>query len=255
MSISHASVILWSVDSGLRSSNRIAVLGVCGKIFICQAYTVEGVAASWATMEGEKLQLGIIDYGSGNTGSVVNAFARLGQAALLSSDVDQLASCTHLVLPGVGSFPAAREKLDKVLPSSILKELALSSRAFLGICVGMQLLCESGDEDGFTEGYGFFSGKVSSIPQASVLPHMGWNNLESIDGDNAILQGISESADFYFVHSYCLVGEDDSQIAARAEYGYLFPAVVRNNNVFGVQFHPEKSAGAGAKLLSNFLEI
>ena len=201
------------------------------------------------------MQVGVIDYGSGNTGSVLNAFERIGHVALLSKDLRLLSSCTHLVLPGVGSFPAAKEKLDKVMSESDLRDLILGSRAFLGVCVGMQLLCDSGDENGVTAGYGYFSGNVGSIPGAPVLPHMGWNNLEDIDGSNPLLKGVSENDDFYFVHSYCLIGGDYSQIGANVEYGSRFPAVVKNNNVYGVQFHPEKSAGAGAKLLKNFLAL
>lgn len=201
------------------------------------------------------MQVGVIDYGSGNTGSVLNAFERIGHVALLSGELDLLASCTHLVLPGVGSFPAAKEKLDKVMPESVLRELASDARAFLGVCVGMQLLCESGDENGVTAGYGYFSGNVSSIPGAPVRPHMGWNNLENIDSTNPLLEGIAETDDFYFVHSYCLVGADDSQIGANVTYGSRFPVVLRNSNVYGVQFHPEKSSVAGAKLLKNFMSL
>lgn len=205
--------------------------------------------------KGNLLRVGIVDYGSGNTGSVANALVKLGCTPVLSGVLGELASCTHIVLPGVGSFGAAKEKLDRVLPEKGLGELVSGCTAFLGICVGMQLLCEFGDENGLTKGYGFCSGRVSSIPQASVLPHMGWNNLESIDSRNPILKGVSESDDFYFLHSYCLVNGDDSQISASVNYGSLFPAVIQNNNIFGVQFHPEKSAAAGAKLLSNFLSL
>jgi imidazole glycerol-phosphate synthase subunit HisH len=201
------------------------------------------------------LQVGIIDYGSGNTGSVVNAFSRLGHHALMSDDLDKLASCTHLVLPGVGSFSAAREKLEKVMSAIELRKLASGARAFLGICVGMQLLCEEGDENGLTAGYGFFKGRVSVIPDASVLPHVGWNNLQEIDTGNPLLEGISELDDFYFVHSFCLTGSDNSQISASTDHGSRFPAVARKENVYGVQFHPEKSAGAGARLLKNFLNL
>ena len=119
----------------------------------------------------------------------------------------------------------------------------------------MQLFCDSGEEFRSTPGYGYFSGKVTPIPGAKVLPHMGWNNLEGIDPSNPLLEGVTEDDDFYFVHSYCLVGADDSQTSASTFYGSRFPAVVRNNNIYGVQFHPEKSAGAGAKLLSNFLTL
>ncbi len=201
------------------------------------------------------MQVGIIDYGSGNVGSVFNAILRLGHNAILSSDVEELSLCTHVILPGVGSFSSAKRKLDSVISDQDLRVLAKNSQGFLGICVGMQLLCESGSENEVTPGYGFFSGEVGRIPSASVLPHMGWNNLVGMEMASPLLKGISPVDDFYFVHSYSLVGGKGSQIIASAEYGSVFPAVVGDNNVFGVQFHPEKSSTAGSKLLTNFLSI
>ena len=201
------------------------------------------------------MRVGIIDYGSGNTGSILSAFRGIGQAAILSDEKEQLIRCSHLVLPGVGSFASAKSKLSKVLGEHGLSELISSSIPFLGICVGMQLLCESGSENETTPGYGVFAGRVDSIPGASTLPHMGWNNLEARDYSNPLLTGISGEDDFYFLHSYCLVAADPAQVVATAQYGTMFPAVVQNQNVFGVQFHPEKSSLAGRKLLKNFLAI
>lgn len=201
------------------------------------------------------MKIGIIDYGSGNIGSVRNALHLLGHDALLSNVFAELKSCSHLILPGVGSFSGAKQKLEMVLEDSQVAELAENSKAFLGICVGMQILCDSGNENGVTPGYGFFTGQVNPIPGADILPHMGWNNLDRIDVASPLLKGITEEDDFYFVHSYCLVGSRDSQVISSATYGTNFPAVVQNENVYGVQFHPEKSSAAGRKLLENFLEI
>jgi glutamine amidotransferase len=155
----------------------------------------------------------------------------------------------------VGSFSSAKKKLASVISAQDLRVLAENSQAFLGICVGMQLLCESGSEDEITPGYGFFSGQVDRIPNASILPHMGWNNLVGMELTSPLLKGISPVDDFYFVHSYSLVGGKNSQIIASTEYGSIIPAVVGDNNIFGVQFHPEKSSTAGSKLLTNFLSI
>lgn len=201
------------------------------------------------------MSVGVIDYGSGNTGSILNAFEAIGQNAVLSNSLDQLMGCSHLVLPGVGSFASAKSKLTKVLGEQGLNELISTSIPFLGICVGMQLLCESGSENEATSGYGIFSGRVDPIPGASVLPHMGWNNLNFIDDSNPLLTGISEEDDFYFLHSYCLAAAADAQVVATTYYGTAFPAVVQNQNIFGVQFHPEKSSLSGKKLIKNFLAI
>lgn len=201
------------------------------------------------------MKIGIINYGSGNIGSVQNALNLLGHTVLLSSEFKELESCSHLILPGVGSFNSAKKKLEGVLSKCQVTDLALSSHAFLGICVGMQLLCDSGSENELTQGYGFFAGQVDVIPDAHILPHMGWNNLEEIRVESPLLTGITEEDDFYFVHSYCLVGSKSSQVISSASYGTTFPAVVQNENIYGVQFHPEKSSSAGRKLLANFLEL
>lgn len=204
---------------------------------------------------GVDLKVGVIDYGTGNVGSVMNSLKRLGQAPVLSGDYRELSSCSHLILPGVGSFGAVKNKLDAVLTTAEVISLTQESKAFLGICVGMQILCDFGEEDQITKGFGVFSGRVARIPNASVLPHMGWNNLEAIKTSSPLLEGISDEDDFYFVHSYCLSDEDSSQVVARADYGSVFPAVTQKGNVYGVQFHPEKSATAGRKVLMNFLSI
>jgi glutamine amidotransferase len=201
------------------------------------------------------LKIGVIDYGSGNIGSVQNALKMLGHDVLLSNEFKELEACSHLILPGVGSFNSAKKKLERILSESQVTDLAMNSQAFLGICVGMQLLCDSGNENEVTPGYGFFAGQVEVIPDSIILPHMGWNNLEKIRGANPLLTGITEEDDFYFVHSYCLVGSKDSQVISSTSYGATFPAIVQNENIFGVQFHPEKSSSAGRKLLANFLQL
>ena len=201
------------------------------------------------------MRIGVIDYGSGNIGSVQNAIKTLGHDVVLSSKFKELEACSHLILPGVGSFNSAKKKLEGILSDSQVTDLAMNSKAFLGICVGMQLLCDSGNENEVTPGYGFFAGQVDVIPDSKILPHMGWNNLEEIRIANPLLTGITEEDDFYFVHSYCLVSSKDCQVISSVSYGATFPAIVQNENIYGVQFHPEKSSSAGRKLLANFLQL
>jgi glutamine amidotransferase len=253
MSLALASATFSSIARGRRSLRVSEPFFWVGTIFIQTAY--RGRPTGEHLWKGVTLKIGIIDYGSGNIGSVQNAFNLLGHDALLSKDFKELKSCSHLILPGVGSFSSTKQKLEMVLDESQVAELAESSKAFLGICVGMQLLCSSGNENGITKGYGYFTGQVDLIPGAQILPHMGWNNLEGMNIASPLLKGITEEDDFYFVHSYCLVGSQESQVISSAIYGTTFPAVVQNKNVYGVQFHPEKSSSAGRKLLENFLEL
>jgi glutamine amidotransferase len=196
----------------------------------------------------------IIDYGSGNTRSVFNIFQAIHGDVKVSSAPEDIEGATHIVLPGVGAFGAAMEKI-KALPSfSILEENVLGKKKpFLGICVGMQVLAEKGFEHGEHDGLGWISGSVKKLDSKGLyLPHVGWNNLVSAR-DNALLNDISQDMDFYYVHSYCFETSDPADSAATCEYGSVFTSVVSRDNIYGVQFHPEKSQKAGKKLLMNFL--
>lgn len=197
----------------------------------------------------------VLDYGAGNVRSVVNLFASLGETQL-SNDPAVIAAASHLVLPGVGAFGAAMAKVERRLPLELLRRLVLEEgRPFLGICVGMQLLAEEGLEHGHHRGLGWLPGRVAPLASAGLpLPHVGWNDVR-VETDHPLLRGLDEPADFYFVHSYGFQATDPAEVLATVEYGERFAAVVGRGNVLGVQFHPEKSQGAGRRLLRNFLEL
>lgn len=202
-----------------------------------------------------KPKVGVISYGSGNIASVQNALSKLDCDVLVTGDHKALSTCSHLILPGVGSFNSVKAKLDLVLDPGILLELSAKARGLLGICVGLQILADQGEEFGLTPGFGKFKGTVTRIDSAPLLPHMGWNNLIEIRDACPILASVTPEDDFYFVHSYALSNWSDSQIMAKAHYGSDFPAVVREGNIYGVQFHPEKSSASGQKIFRNFLSL
>lgn len=199
--------------------------------------------------------MGVISYGSGNVNSVCRALEKLGCEPILSSNLESLSKCSHLILPGVGSFSSTKNKLDSHFEPARFIELAQNAKAFLGICVGLQVLAEKGLEFGITDGFGLISGVAEQIQDSPLLPHMGWNNLTLNLPNHPLLQGISEDDDFYFVHSYAISHTAPSEVIASAQYGSTFPAIMGSGNIFGTQFHPEKSSVPGAKVLRNFLSI
>ena len=195
----------------------------------------------------------IIDYGMGNLRSVQKAFEKLGHAAQIGTHAGDIARAEKLVLPGVGAFRDAIAELKRQQMDGPLREYVASGRPFLGICLGLQLLFDVSYEDGQWEGLGLLRGKVVRFTEQPGLkiPHMGWNSLD-VARRHAVLDGIPDGAHFYFVHSYHVVPEDESVIAARTDYGGPFVSVVARDNLFATQFHPEKSQRAGLRLLSNF---
>ena len=204
----------------------------------------------------------IIDYGMGNIASVKNAFESLGHEAIVTREHDLIKKATKIILPGVGSFRKAMEYLKKYDLIHILREKALVQKTpILGICLGMQLLADAGEEDTdggeYTKGLGLIPGQILSIKpldKSYRLPHMGFNGIK-IQHESPLLKGIKEDAHFYFVHSFEYFPENKSDVIASVEYGNDLVAIVGKDNVFGVQFHPEKSQFVGLKLLSNFLEF
>lgn len=195
----------------------------------------------------------IVDYGVGNLMSVSNAMHYLGFETKITSDATELELADSILLPGVGAFPDAADKLrgpglDQVLIAESKK------KPILGICLGMQLLLERGEEVRPCEGLGFVKGSVRKIDTALKLPHIGWNELH-FQNDSPLFRGIDEGAYVYFVHSFCAVAEDESQVIARTDYGASVVAAVQNGNVFGTQFHPEKSGEIGLAMLKNFGEM
>jgi glutamine amidotransferase len=199
--------------------------------------------------------IGIIDHGAGNIASVKNAFERIGEDAELFSDPSFAKNYSHLVLPGVGSFRLAMEKLIDGGWPEIIKNETLSRKPLLGICLGMQLLFDIGEEHGPTNGLGLIPGKVKLMKPSKPLkiPHVGWNRLFP-QKEHPIMNGVKEHIDFYFVHSYACLPEFNENILATCDHGGSFAATVVKDSLIGMQFHPEKSQPAGLRILQNFAE-
>ncbi|MEC1523471.1 imidazole glycerol phosphate synthase subunit HisH [Neobacillus niacini] len=199
--------------------------------------------------------IGIVDYGMGNLFSVSKALERLNADYFISGDKEELLGADALLLPGVGSFRDAME----VLQVDTIKEFAASGKPLLGICLGMQLLFEDSDENGFTKGLGLLPGHVRRFSGSNAagetykVPHMGWNKLEFVK-TSPLIKGLEEDY-VYFVHSYYVSAEKSEVLLAKANYYEGVSAVVGKDNIFGMQFHPEKSSKLGMALLNNFLKL
>ena len=191
--------------------------------------------------------IAVIDYGAGNLHSVKNAFDYIGVQSEITSDAKRILAADKVVLPGVGAFGDCMRSLEKNNLTETVKAAAASGKPFLGICLGLQLLFEESEETPGVKGLGIFKGKSVRIPDTADLkiPHMGWNNIETAK-KSKILDGNPFA---YFVHSYCIKPEDESIISAYTEYGSRFAVAVEKDNVFAVQFHPEKSGSEGMDIL------
>ncbi len=197
--------------------------------------------------------IAIIDYGAGNLFSVKNALDFLEIENVITNDIAEIKNSDKIILPGVGAFPAAMEKLNQTGLVDLLKDEA-TKKPFMGICLGMQMLFDKAYEFKETNGLGFISGKVDKIDAPDlIIPHMGWNELVKLN-DCPLMKGVNEGEYVYFVHSYQGYCEDKN-ISAYCEYGGKVPAIVFNENVYGCQFHPEKSGNTGMKILKNFAEL
>jgi glutamine amidotransferase len=197
-----------------------------------------------------------VDLGISNIGSVVKAFRSLGTEVQVTRSRDDVRKASKLLLPGVGAFGAGMEAIHKYDLYEPLRTAALIRRIpILGICLGMQLLAQKSYEHGLHQGLGVVAAEVKPLDPAvcKVVPHMGWNNLESIAG-NALLKGLSEKPDFYFVHSYHVVGAPTDVVVNTCDYYMPVVASFACKNIFGMQFHPEKSQRNGLAVLRNFLE-
>jgi|SRR3989344_2332229 len=201
-------------------------------------------------------QVCIIDYGIGNVGSVKNALQFLGVSTVISSDKKMIQEATHLILPGVGSFGDGMRNLKERNLVDILKEeVIVNKKKILGICLGMQLFASHGFEHGEFEGLDFISGKIIQIDitQSKLrLPHIGWNNVTVVD-DKVITKSFEQEPIFYFVHSFHFIPEERSVVAGICTYGHDIVALVESGNIFGTQFHPEKSHVDGLHVLKNFI--
>lgn len=195
----------------------------------------------------------IVDYGVGNLKSVSNAMAYLGHRTVVTEDAAGLEGADAIILPGVGAFPDAAERLRAGgLDRALLEQVG--KKPILGICLGMQLLFEQGREVRPSRGLGLIAGSVERIQTALKLPHIGWNQL-SFPNPSPLFAGLEEGAAVYFVHSFCGMARQETQVVARTEYGISVVAAVQNGSVFGCQFHPEKSGEVGLKILDNFARL
>lgn len=200
--------------------------------------------------------IAIIDYDAGNIKSVENAFNYLGQETIVTRDKDIILGADKVVLPGVGSFGDAMDKLKKYNLIGTIEEVCDKKTPFLGICLGLQLLFKSSDETKGVPGLGILDGEVLRIPDAPGLkiPHIGWNSLDIVP-DGRLFKGLADQSYVYFVHSYYLKAQEEAIVKATTEYGCHIHASVEKDNIFACQFHPEKSGEVGLKILSNFAEL
>ncbi len=201
--------------------------------------------------------LAVIDYGAGNLRSVLHALKHLQAPDVkLVVSPDELAGADKIILPGVGAFGAGMQKLHEQQLVEPLKAALADGIPYLGICLGMQFLFEQSDEMGDHEGLGMLPGHVTRFPEFPDLkvPHMGWNQLET-HRETALLAGLPDPSYAYFVHSYYCVPTNQNDVFITADYGEPFTAGVHRENIYGVQFHPEKSQRTGLRILKNFLEM
>ncbi len=196
--------------------------------------------------------IGIVDYNMGNLASVKNAFYKIGVKAEVVNDADKLRKYDKLLFPGVGAFKDAMEHLKSNNLDDAMKDFIKSGKYVLGICLGMQLLFESSEEFGFSEGLGIIKGEVVKFNIDKKVPHMGWNKM-FFTKKTELFENLNNPY-LYFVHSYH-VKTDDKYVIGETFYGYKFTSAVRKDNVFGFQPHPEKSHNEGLKILANFANL
>jgi imidazole glycerol-phosphate synthase subunit HisH len=204
------------------------------------------------------VKVGIIDYGGGNLRSVANALRSLGEEPRILASPDEVADCTHLLLPGQGSFGDTMDRLDARGLTGFLKEWIAADRPYFGICVGYQILFDGSEEAPETPGLGIIPGQVKRFQDEPALkiPHMGWNSATATRGDTRVWQGLGADPYFYYIHSYFPEPIDRSSVVAETTHGsQRFAGAVEKGNLFAAQFHPEKSQQAGLRLIQNFLGI
>ncbi len=200
--------------------------------------------------------IAIIDYDAGNLRSVEKALLSLGEEVLVTRDREELLAADKVILPGVGNFGDAMEKLKAYDLVRVIQELVERGKPFLGICLGLQLLFERSDEAPGVEGLGILKGEILRIPDKEDLkvPHIGWNSLH-LQNEGRLFRDLPEGSYVYFVHSYYLKAADPQIVKAATEYGVTIDASVEQGNVFACQFHPEKSSRVGLRILENFAKL
>ncbi len=200
--------------------------------------------------------IAIVDYGMGNVRSMVNALARIGAEGIVTSKDKDFARATHIIFPGVGAFSdGMRELHTRGIIPLLEREVLKRKKPFLGVCLGMQLLMEKGEEGGEIDGLGWISGRTRRLRVDELkfrLPHIGWNDVRV--NDSKLFTEVS-ALDFYFVHSFVVDPEDATLVTGTCDYGESFVASVQKNNIYGVQFHPEKSQKSGSRVLKNFVSL
>ncbi|WP_274954587.1 imidazole glycerol phosphate synthase subunit HisH [Anaerostipes butyraticus] len=200
--------------------------------------------------------IAIIDYDAGNIKSVEKALQYLGEEAVITRDREEILASDKVILPGVGAFGDAMEKLHQYGLVDTIQEVVDRRIPFLGICLGLQLMFESSDEAPGVKGLGLLPGKILRIPKKGdmKIPHMGWNDIKIKEGAK-LFAGLEDHPYVYFVHSYYLQADDPSIVAATTEYGVTIHASVEKDNIFACQFHPEKSSTVGLQILKNFIAL
>ncbi len=200
--------------------------------------------------------IAIIDYDAGNLKSVEKALQHLGEECVVTREPKEIRQADKVILPGVGAFGEAMEKLHHYGLVEVIREVVAKGTPFLGICLGLQLLFRSSDESPDVEGLGVLDGEIVAIPQKEgfKIPHMGWNSLKMKEGAK-LFQGISQDAYVYFVHSFYLKADKAEDVAATTDYIVPIHASVEHGNVFACQFHPEKSGDTGLQILKNFCNL
>lgn len=205
----------------------------------------------------------IVDYGAGNLFSINEACKHLGYSTILSSDPEVIFNATHIILPGVGAFEVAINRLQSLNLIEVLKLYVETGKPLMGVCLGMQLLFEESEEFGFHEGLGIIEGKILKFPEfvkenKIVIPHIGWNSIvkKDLSWKETPLSNTIENSLMYFVHSYYALPSSDSYILTESTYSdFKFCSAVKKDNIYGFQFHPEKSGSNGLEVYDNFLKI
>ena len=198
----------------------------------------------------------VIDYDAGNIMSVIKAFEYLGEKVLLTSDEKEILNADRIILPGVGNFGDCMAELNKRNLPDVIRKAVASGIPFMGICLGLQLMFEDSEEAAGVEGLKLLEGHVKRLPKKDDLkiPNIGWNSLD-LPKKSRLFDGIDDGSFVYFVHSYYLAAKDEDIVCATIDYGTKVHAAVEKDNIFGCQFHPEKSSQTGLKIIENFLKV